>query len=413
MNTSDSIETNTLPNGLTILIQDMPSVQSAAYCLLVPAGSIYDLPGKNGTASITCDMLTRGAGEMSSRELAIAQDSLGLQSGESVRAKHIKFSGATLKNNLAESLKILAEVVRRPHLQDEQFLPAVNSVRHSLFSIEDEPRQKVMIELKRRCEGLPWGKPTDGSLEDLENITLADVTQHFNTCFRPEETILGIAGNVDSRKIVEIVTQLFGDWSRGESPDVETCPAGPDRDHIELESAQTQIGLAYPSVSVNDPDYYTAWAAVSILSGGSSSRLFTEVREKRGLCYAVYATLASLRDSGHVLCYAGTTVDRAQETLDVMLEVIEELSSKITEEELNRCKAGAKSALIMQQESSSGRASRIARDWFLRDRVVTLDEIHDRRDAITPDKITDYLNHHPARDLTLLTIGPHALEIKR
>lgn len=412
MNPPDTIDSHTLPNGLTILIQHMPSVQSAAYCLLVPAGSIYDQPGKNGTASVACDMLTRGAGDYNSRQLAIAQDSLGLQSGESVQAKHIKFSGATLKNNLPASLEILADIVLRPHLKEEQFAPAINSVKHSLLSIEDEPRQKVMIELKRRCEGLPWGKPTDGSLADLANITRDDVQQHFKTCFRPEGTILGIAGNVDSRQIIEIVSQLFGDWPRGTEPEIETSPAGPHRDHIELESTQTQIGLAYPSVSVNDPDYYTAWASVSVLSGGSSSRLFTEVREKRGLCYAVYATLGSLKDSGHVLCYAGTTVDRAQETLDVMLQVIHDLSQNISEEELNRCKAGAKSALIMQQESSSGRASRIARDWFLRNRVITLDEIHDQLNAITPERITDYLTSHPAEHLTLLTIGPSALEIK-
>jgi predicted Zn-dependent peptidase len=411
MNTPDSIETHRLDNGLTVLIQQMPAVQSAAYCLLVPAGSIYDPPGKNGTASITCDMLTRGAGERSSRQLAVDQDSLGLQNGESVQAKHIKFRGATLKDNLPASLEILADIVRRPHLNQEQFAPAVSSVKQSLLSIEDEPRQKVMIELKRRCEGLPWGLPTDGSLAELPNIVHEDVLKHFQSCFRPEETILGIAGNVDPAAVVKVVTDLFGDWPQGEEPEMQEAPPGPPRDHIQLDSAQTQIGLAYPSVSVSDPDYYTAWAAVSILSGGSSSRLFTEVREKRGLCYAVYAALGALRDRGYVLCYAGTTADRAQETLNVMLQEIQRLAEDITDEELMRCKAGAKSALIMQQESSSGRASRIARDWFLRDRVLSLDEIHERLDEITPQRITDFLNRHPVENLTLLTIGPQPLEI--
>ena len=411
MNTPDTIETHRLENGLTMLIQQMPAVQSAAYCLLVPAGSIYDPPGKNGTASITCDMLTRGAGQRDSRQLAVDQDSLGLQCGESVQAKHIKFTGATLKDNLPASLEILAEIVHRPHFNEVQFAPAVSSVKQSLLSIEDEPRQKVMIELKRRCEGLPWGLPADGSLADLPNITHEDVRTHFENCFRPEETIIGIAGNVDPAAIIKVINELFGDWKQGMEPEVQQAPPGPDRDHIQLDSTQTQIGLGYPSVSIDHPDYYTAWAAVSVLSGGSSSRLFTEVREKRGLCYAVYATLGALRERGHVLCYAGTTADRAQETLDVMLQVINELSQEITDEELNRCKAGAKSALIMQQESSAARASRIARDWFLRDRVVTLDEIHQRLDEITPQKIIDYLNTHPVEHLTLLTIGPQPLEI--
>jgi predicted Zn-dependent peptidase len=142
-----------------------------------------------------------------------------------------------------------------------------------------------------------------------------------------------------------------------------------------------------------------------------SSRLFTEVREKRGLCYSVFATLNSLRDQGRILCYAGTTVERAQETLDVTLQELTRLGQGISEDELDRCKARAKSSLIMQQESSSSRASSIARDWYHLGRVTTLEEVRERIEALTVDVLFEHIARHPARDFTILTLGPAPLEV--
>jgi predicted Zn-dependent peptidase len=147
-----------------------------------------------------------------------------------------------------------------------------------------------------------------------------------------------------------------------------------------------------------------------------SSRLFTEVREKRGLCYAISASLNSLKDQARVLCYAGTTTERAQETLDVTvreLEILGGTGHEIGEDELERCKARAKSSLVMQQESTISRSSSIARDWFHLGRVETLSEVRDKINALTVETITDYVHQHPARDFTILTIGPQALEEPR
>src|SRR5215831_9095794 len=137
-----------------------------------------------------------------------------------------------------------------------------------------------------------------------------------------------------------------------------------------------------------------------------SSRLFTEVREKRGLCYSVYASLNSLRDVGKVLCYAGTTVERAQETLDVTLQELIRLGRGISEDELDRCKARAKSSLIMQQESSSSRASSNARDWYHLGRIETLEEVREKIESLTIADLLEEIAEHPAKDFTILTLGP-------
>src|SRR5204863_5556457 len=125
----------------------------------------------------------------------------------------------------------------------------------------------------------------------------------------------------------DAVGRLFGDWPKRPEPGLIVRPAGPSRDHILKETQQIQIALAYPTVTVTHPDYYLARATTAILGGYSSARLFTEVREKRGLCYSVYAGYESFKDRAAVLCYAGTSADRAQQTLDVTLAEIRRLGS--------------------------------------------------------------------------------------
>jgi len=158
-------------------------------------------------------------------------------------------------------------------------------------------------------------------------------------------------------------------------------------------------------------DYFQAWGAVGVLSGGMSARLFTEVRERRGLCYSVYATYHTLRDLGGVFCYAGTSAERAQETLDVTVAELLRLAQGVEAHELDRLKARIKSALIMQQESSSARSSAIGRDWYHLGRVRNLEELGRLVDELTWRTISEYLADNPPHDFTIVTLGPRQLEL--
>lgn len=408
---AQEIHTHQFANGLTLLVEPMRGVQSASFSLIVPAGAVHEEAGRNGTSAVLCDLMSRGAGDYDSRTLSDTLDGLGLQRSESVGWNHLSFSGATVAENLLPALAIYGDIIRRPRLPAAEFPAVVTGVEQSLRANEDEPEQKVIVELRRRCYADPWGRPTDGDLDELANISHSSVQDLHQRCVRPNGAILGIAGNVDIPAVLKTVEAALGDWEPGEE---ETITSGdrPSRTrHITLDSAQTHIGMAFPSVPYRDEAYYAAWAAVNVLSGGSSSRLFTEVREKRGLCYSVYATLNSLLDQGRVLAYAGTTAERAQETLDVTLSEIRRLADGIEPAELDRCKAGAKSALIMQQESTGARASSMARDWFHLGRVTPLDEVHDKINALTVDSVMDYVRSHPPDDLTVLTIGPEPLNV--
>jgi predicted Zn-dependent peptidase len=398
------------PNGLVLIAETMPGVQSAAFSLLLPAGAAYEPGDGGGAATMLAEWIGRGAGERDSHELMAALDNLGVSHGTSAQTLHTSISAATLGRNLIPALGLFADVVLRPHLEDDEVEPIRALALQTLRSLEDDPGTKVIYELRRRHFPDPWGRPSPGTTESVTALTPDTLRQFHRRAYRPNGAILGVAGAIDWPVLLDAVGRLFGDWSPRPAPVVQERPTGPDRDHIFRQTEQIQIALAYPSATVASPDYYRARAATAILGGYSSARLFTEVREKRGLCYSVYASYESQRDRAAVLCYAGTSTDRAQQTLDVTLDEIRRLGRDgIEADELQTMRAGLKSSLIMQQESSMSRSGSLASDWFYLGRVRSLDEISSALDALTPESVAAYAAGEDLGAMTILTLGPAAL----
>lgn len=408
---SDSILTHVYPNGLVLLGEPMPWLRSAAFTFLVPAGCARDPIGQEGLASFTCEMVLRGAGARDNRELTTALDNLGVDRYETVGESHLRMGGATLAENLMPAMDLYADILLRPHLPGDELEAGRLVMLQELHGVEDDPAQKVMIELRRRYYPVPWGRPSQGTQESIEAATLDQVCRFFGDHYRPNGTILGVAGRFEWESLKQCVGALFADWKPRQAGMVPEQAAGPRCAHIDAPLNQTQIGVAYSTVPYAHPDYLQAWSAVGVLSGGTSTRPFLEVREKRGLCYTVYASYHTLRDRAGVFCYAGTGTDRAQETLDVLLHELVRLGKGIDGCELQRLKARSKSTLVMQQESSAARSTSIARDWYLLGRARTLDEVAGLIDGLTCESINRYLAAHPPGAFTIVTLGPRELEV--
>ena len=402
---------HTLPNGLVLLAERMDHVRSAAINFLVPAGSAFDPPGKLGVASVLAEMITRGAGDRDSRDLSLALDNLGVDRDESVGAVNMRFWGSTLARNVPAALDIYADIVLRPHLPEDELEPVQELALLDIQGLEDSPQTKVMVELRRRYYPSPLNKDRRGTAEDIQALTLDAVKAQYRGRVRPNGAILSVAGNIEWEPLKAQVERLFGGWEPGGSAEIVPEPHQATSAHFEKDTQQTQIALAFPSVPVTDPDYYSARAAVSVLSGGMSSRLFTEVREKRGLCYSVYAFHETFKSQGTLLAYAGTRAERAQETLDVTLAELKRLKDGVEDDEIDRVKAGLKSSLIMQEESTGARAGAIATDWYYLNRVRSFDEIQAIIDGLTPAAVLGYLDRYPVRDVSLVTLGPAPLTL--
>jgi predicted Zn-dependent peptidase len=389
----------------------MPGMQSAAMTLLVPAGAAIDPRGGSGTGTVLSDLLLRGAGSRDSRQLTEYLDSLGLQRSSGVGVHHMRFGCAAVASRVVESLSAYADIIRRPHMPEVGFDAARDLALQSLAGLEDEPRQKVLIKLREWHFPWPYGRPTMGTKEDLEKLTLDLCKLHHGKRFHGKGSIIALAGNIDFNQIREEVARHLGDWNGMPELPVELVPPPGRVHHEHHKSEQTHIGIAYPCIEETHPDYYTMRLAMEVLSGGMSGRLFTEVREKRGLVYNVWAGYTSLKGYGSIMGYAGTSNDRAQATINTFVAELHRLSDGVTAQELERARTGLKAATIMQGESTGARAGSIAHDYFIRGRIRTLDEIKKAVDDVTLDQVNEWLKRNRPGEFTVVTVGPKELKI--
>ena len=400
-----------LDNGLCLLGESLPWLESAAFSLSVPAGAQHDPVDQVGMANLLCEWVQRGAGERDSRRFIEDLERLGVDGASSASNAHISFGGAMPAESLTETLGIYAEVLRQPHLDESQFPDALKVCEQEIAALQDDLAQLAILELKRRHFADPYGRSALGSLENLSRITPATARRQMQQHFHPQGTILSVAGKFERQEVIQTVEELFGDWQVPAASPIQPQIAERGARHIPHESHQTHIGIAFPTVPYRHPDYYRARGAVGVLSDGLSSRLFHEVREVRGLCYTVYASLHSLRDVAAVFAYAGTSAERAQETLDVLVAQLRGLSSGIREDELRRLKVQIRSALVMQQESSRSRAAAIASDWYHLGAPRTLAEVQARIDALTVAEIDGFVRDFASIPMDIVTLGPQPLEI--
>ncbi len=413
-----TLQTATLDNGIILLGEFLPGVESVSVSFHVAAGSICDSfatdeTGRSccGLATLAGELMLRGAADRDSKQLIAALDNAGVQWSQSVSMSHGSFAGAMVSRQLPDSLKIYADILRRPLLDQHQFDPARQVVMQNLAGTEDDPTHRTMLALRKAHYPSPWGFPSEGTSADVSELVHSDVKHFVSTFVQPQDMIISVAGQLDWPKFVQQIEDLFGDWQGQPPPPISLGGRGEKICHVPYDSQQTHIALAWDVPPYRNPDSLQATAALAVLGGGSSSRLFTEVREKRGLCYSVSAGYQTQRDIAAAMAYSGTTADRAQETLDVMVHEIATLPGTITEDELARVKARAKSSLVMQQESTAARAGAMARQWFHLGRVRTLAEDLQRLDELSVESIENWLAKNPLEDITTVFLGRDPLEV--
>jgi predicted Zn-dependent peptidase len=389
----------------------MPWLRSAAFTLLLPAGTCHEPDGLDGLAGVTCEMSQRGAGQLDSRQFLEELDNLGVDRGSSITTNHTSFSCAMPSQALSHVLRLYSELVLDPHMPEDQLNDARQLGMQDLRALEDEPAHRCFSELKRFRFPLPYGRISQGTRDGLAKLDNPDVRAFYERNYQSTGSILAVAGNFDWQRVCDDVEAHFGGLKPRPEVTFPPLQAKFGSLHTDHASNQTHLALAYDCVPYEDPFYYRARALVGILSDGMSSRLFSEVREKRGLVYSVFASCFSLAGQGSVLCYAGTTTNRAEETLHVLMDTIHSLQEGIRQDELERLKNRSKSALVMEQESSAARSSQIANDWFYLGRVPTRSELCQEIDSLTCENLLEHFQHHRPKNFSLVTVGSQPLEL--
>lgn len=410
------ITTITLDCGVPLIVERMEGVRSCGLTWLVPAGSSRDPDERSGISALWEELLVRGAGSLDSRAQADAFDALGASRGTAVETFHMSITASLLGSRLEAALPLIVDMVRRPRMDEDALEPTRDLCLQSIESLKDDPSERLMTLLKARHAPPPINRSPLGTKEGIEAVRHDELLPLWLERARPIGSIIGIAGDVDAPSIARRLNELFRGWE-GAAPKVSWSHSTTRGMHHEQdETNQAHIAIAFDAPAERDAGCWEERVATAVLSGGMSGRLFSEVREKRALCYSVYASYAADASFGRTVSYVGTTPDKAQQSLDVLMGELRRILTRegaVTREEMRRAVIGMKSRLVMSGESSSARAAALARDWHKLGRARSLDELAAAVDAVTLEGVNEHLARRSGSGglgaTTIVTIGPKAL----
>jgi len=404
----------TLECGVPLLVEHIPGVRSAAMSWLVPAGTAHEPEGAQGLASMHAELLARGAGKLDSKSQADAYDALGISRGFSPQTLQMGFSSVMTGAKLPDALPLFVENIRGARMSAESFEPARALCVQAVQSLEDDPGDRVLVTAKGAHAPSPINRSSIGTLEGLGSLDAESVASAWRDRAVPGGSIIAFAGDVDGDAVAKQLDSLFKGW-QGEGPAVEIGGDATHGYHFERdETNQVHIALMHDSPAETSEHAFCERLVSSVLSGGMSSRLFTEVREKRSLCYSVYASYSAEAEYGRTVSYVGTTPERAQESLDVLVGELERINTPegaITQQEFDRAAIGMKSRLVMSGESTGARAGAIAADWRRLGRARSLEDLTAEIDALTLERVNAYLSTRSLGTLTVCSIGPEELSV--
>ncbi len=407
----NEIRTRTLSNGAVMVHEHVPAARSVAVRIMVPVGTAGDAPDRDGESAMLAEYVFRGAGGRDSRQLSDDLDRQGVD--RSVRPGPLRttFGATMLADRFDDGMPLVISMLREPALPIDALEPVRSLCLQAIDSLEDDPQHLVMIRLGERAQPAPFNRHGYGDVDAIRAMDAASLREAWRRRCVPGGSIISVAGGVTPDAAFDRMEQWLEGWTGAVAEPEETAPAQRGVHPMEQETAQVHIGLAWDAVPESHPDAMRERLAIAILSGGTSGRLFSEVRQKRSLCYSVGASYAAGRDRGLVTLYAGTTPERAQETLDVSMAEVRRLAEGFSDEEFRRAVIGLKSRLVMQGESTPARAAALASDQHRIGRPRSLDERLAEVEAVTADDLRRYVADRSPGPFTLATIGPRPLAI--
>lgn len=403
-----------LPNGMELIGQRMPSLGSAVFGIQLGAGSRDEDDAQLGLCQILDDMIFQGTPTRSARQITEAIEMLGARRIAGANYETTRYGAQVVHTRLDAALELWADLLLHPTFPAKEFDQLKPLLLQAIRRREDEPMRRVSeLIMKTYYQQSRLTRPQLGTVETVGPLQVSDLQTFYDRYYRADKALFAIAGNFDWEQVVAKVTELFGDWSGGGTASHVDTPQPITHLAIEQDKGeQEHVYFAFPSVTFGDPDYYASVLATEIFGGGMTSRLFAEVREKRGLVYAVSAYPQPMQTSGAILIYGGSPPEKGRETVQVILDELGKLErAGVTQDELDRAKVQVKSELVMQSESSSARMGAIARSWWYERRMTPVADVKAKIDAVTVEQIAGLLRRFPpTRPLTLAAIGPLSAE---
>jgi predicted Zn-dependent peptidase len=407
---SDAIIKSVLPNGLRLVTERMPHVRTAAMGLWVNAGSRYETASQHGISHFLEHLFFKGTSTRSALEIAQAADEIGGQMNAFTDREQTVFYVKVLAAHFERAVEIVADMLLRSTFAAEHIERERQVIDEEIKSYEDSPDELVQdLFAQTVWNGHPLGRPVIGTLATVNRLTREDLTRFVQRFYRPSNVVVSVAGDIEHDQVAAVLTRHLGEWDGAGVPLV-TEPPRPEAGVATRmkETEQVHLTLGTQGLAHADERRYTLSLLDHLLGGGMSSRLFQEIRERRGLVYTIASYASSYRDGGLFVVYAGMSPDAGPEVIRLTLEEIEKIrTTPVDAVELTRAKESLKGSLMLSLESTGSRMSILARSEIYYGRQITLDELIAKVDAVTADDVQQMAAELlEAPRLSMAAIGP-------
>jgi predicted Zn-dependent peptidase len=366
-----------LATGLRLITESMPHVRSVSIGVWLTRGSRHESGELGGIAHFVEHMLFKGTATRSAEDIAQEIDSIGGQLDAFTAKEYASYYIKVLDEHLPTAIELLSDIVMNPRLDAEDIEKEKKVILEEIKMVEDTPDDLVHeLFTQHFWEGHPLGRPILGSKETVEALTLDTLREYFKGAYVASNLIVSAAGNLDHGRVRELVDEAFGSLARdGEPLSADAPRVVPQVVKRTKELEQSHICLGTNSYPQSHRDRYVSYILNTVLGGSMSSRLFQNVREKRGLAYAVFSGLSAYRDAGNITIYAGCANEAVEQVVDLCVDELRGLKrTPVPEPELRRAKDHLKGSLMLSLENTASRMSHLARQEIYFDRHFGLDE---------------------------------------
>jgi len=385
------IERHVLPNGVRVITERMPQVRSVSVGVWIGTGSREEQPDETGISHFIEHMVFKGTKHRTAEEIAKSVDSIGGGLDAFTSKELVSYNVKVLDEHLPEAFDIVSDLVRNPLFEKKDIEKEKGVILEELKMEVDNPEYLIHeIFSSHFWKGHALGRSILGTKQTIRSFDRDLVERYYKQFYTPSNILITAAGNLTSRRLVDLVEEKFGDLRphRVPAPNGAPRPHAPMifRDKNSLEQVHLYIGV--PSIPMPHESRFAAYILNAVLGGGMSSRLFQNIREKQGLAYTVYSELAMYHDVGCMLVYAGTSLRSAERVIkSIVHELAEVVEKRVSEDEMRRAKDHLKGSFVLGLESTSSRMGNLARQELYFKRFFSLDEMLERIERVTAPEV--------------------------
>ena len=405
-----SLQSTTLDNGMVVLTDDMPHLESASLGVWVRAGARSERKAEHGISHLLEHMAFKGTTSRTALQIAEAIEDVGGDLNAATSIEHTGYFARVLKEDVVLAADILSDILQNSLFDEKELEREQQVIVQEIGAARDNPDDHVFDLFQAAAfPEQPIGRTILGTVESVREFKPEVIRKYLNRNYVGDHMVMAAAGNVDHDELVKVAEQRFATLKANGAPAPQRAEYKGGEERLVSEHEQAHIVIGFEGRAYNSDGFYAAQVLASILGGGMSSRLFQEVREKRGLCYSVYAFHWAFADSGVFGVAAATGEDEVGDLMPVVIDELRRATETITDEEVIRVRNQIRAGLLMSLESPSARAGQLARQQILWGRPIPMAETVERINRITAQRVKDvaekiFLSGTP----TLAGIGPIA-----